>query len=531
MTTTETPVDTGADAAPAVSSPRGIAGVLGSGDHKVVGRVFIGASLILGALSAIALALGTLGNLGSGGLFIAEVNLRLFTAGQIGLVFGFALPFFLGLGLLLVPLQVGASSVAFPRAAAMALWVWLAGAVTMGVAVVIDGGIGGGNTRAVDLAFIATVMILVGLLLGAVCVATTALTLRSPGMTFDRVPMFTWSMVAAAGIWVLTWPVLMGNLILIRVDLVNGQTTFGSATGQWAAVAWAFMQPQIYVLAIPVLGVLGDLIPALTGRRQVSRNVMLAAIGAFAALSIGSWSQIIQLEGVWTGPFFVIVSFAIILPVLAAAGGWGSLLAQGKPRPSAPLAAATVTLLLLLIGVVVGALFAIGPLDLQLLEVGATGTPMAAVGQAGFILAAVAAAALGAAAWWAPKISGDQLPMGLGILGALAALGGGVLWGLGLVLAGASARFSGLEGALDALVVIAAVGMVFVAGALILGGLGLLAARGTTEDDPWGTGQTLEWATTSPPAVGNFEEVPAVTSAEPLCDLRGDGDDAGDEES
>jgi heme/copper-type cytochrome/quinol oxidase subunit 1 len=501
MTTTETAVDTGAQAAPAVSSPRGVAGVLGSGDHTVVGRVFIGASLILGALSAIALALGTLGNLGSGGLFIAEVNLRLFTAGQIGLVFGFALPFFLGLGLLVVPLQVGASSVAFPRAAAMALWVWLAGAVTMGVAVVIDGGIGGGNTRAVDLAFIAIVMLLVGLLLGAVCVATTALTLRSPGMTFDRVPMFTWSMVAAAGIWVLTWPVLMGNLILIRVDLVNGQTTFGSATGQWAAVAWAFMQPQIYVLAIPVLGVLGDLIPALTGRRQVSRNVMLAAIGAFAALSIGSWSQIIQLEGVWTGPFFVIVSFAIILPVLAAAGGWGSLLAQGKPRPSAPL------------------------------EVGATGTPMAAVGQAGFILAAVAAAALGAAAWWAPKISGDQVPMGLGILGALAALGGGVLWGLGLVLAGASARFSGLEGALDALVVIAAVGMVFVAGALILGGLGLLAARGTTEDDPWGTGQTLEWATASPPAIGNFEEVPAVTSAEPLCDLRGDGDDAGDEES
>ncbi len=531
MTTTETPVETGDDTAPEVSASSGLAGILGSGDHKVIGRLFIGASLILGALSAVALALGILGNLGSGGLFAAEVNLRLFTAGQIGLVFGFALPFFLGLAVLLVPLQVGASSVAFPRAAAMSLWVWLAGAITMGVAVVIDGGIGGGNTRAVDLAFISMVMLLVGLLLGAVCVATTALTLRAPGMTFDRVPMFAWSMVAAAGISVLTWPVLMGNLILIRVDLVNGQTTFGSAGGQWAAIAWAFMQPQIYVLAIPVLGVLGDLIPSLADRRQPSRGVILAAIGAFAALSIGSWSQIIQLNGVWTGPFFVIVSFAIILPVLAAAGGWGSLLAQGKPRPSTPLVAAVVTLLLLLLGVIVGALFAVGPLDLQLLEVGATGTPMAAVGQVGFVIAAVAAAAIAAAAWWAPKISGGQMSAGLGGLGALAALGGGVLWGLGLLLAGASTRFSGLEGALDALVVVTALGMALVAGALALGGLGLIGARGASDDDPSGTGQTLEWATSSPPALGNFAEVPAVTSAEPLSDLRGDGDDSGNEDS
>lgn len=523
MTITENPTGT-EQAAPAATpspEPTGLAGVLGSGDHKVVGRVFIGAGIVLGLVSALAFALGLLGGGSGGGLFATDVNLRLFTGGQFGLVFGFALPVLVGLGLIVVPLQVGAASVAFPRAAAMALWVWLAGVVTLGVAIAINGGIGGGNGRAVDLAMTALVMTIVGLLLASVCIATTVITLRAPGMTLDRVPLFSWSMLAAAGVWLLTWPVLVGNLVLIRVDLVNGQLAFGSAAQQWAAVAWAFMQPQIFVLAVAVLGIIGDVVPTVAGRRQAGRGVIATAIGAFAALAIGSWSQLMQVEGVWTGPLFVIVSFALVLPVVVAVGGWGSTLAEARPKPSVPLAASTVAMLLVLLAVVVGALFAIGPLDLQLLTALDSGTPMVAVGILGLVVAAVAAGGVAGASWWSSKVSGGAMPAPLGNLALLAALGGGVLWGLGMLVAGASVRFTALEGAVDTLVVVAVIGVALVAGSVALTGLGLLGARGASDADPWGSGQTLEWLSESPPARGNFAELPLVTSAEPLVDARG----------
>jgi heme/copper-type cytochrome/quinol oxidase subunit 1 len=524
MTITETrpTAESQQDAHQGAPAATGLAAVLGSGDHKTLGRLFIGFSLLFGAASSVALALGLLGNLEGGGLFSAPVNLRLFTIGLFGLVFAFALPFFLGLAMVLVPLQVGAATVAFPRAAALSVWGWLLSIVTLIVANAIDGGIGGGNERASDLAWLALLMALLSLLVGAVSVATTAIALRAPGLGLDRVPMFTWSMLAATSVWLLTWPVFAAGVVLVRLDLVNAQLAFGSPEGQWSTVVWAFMQPQVYVLAIPVLGVVADLVATLTDRRQASRSVMLTAIGAFAVLSIGSWAQVGQPGELWTNPLFVVMSFGILLALLGVAGGLASTLATGSPRPSVPLGAGLAGLVLLLLAGVVGAAIAIGPLDLQLLEAPGTGMPLASLGHLGFVVAAVTAGAVAGLVYWASKLSGGAARGPLAGLAALAALGGGVLWGLALVLAGLGARVSALADATDTLLVVAAVGAVLVAGGIALAGVALATAgRGPSDDDPWGTGQSLEWATASPPATGNFVEVPVVASPEPLVDLRG----------
>jgi heme/copper-type cytochrome/quinol oxidase subunit 1 len=500
----------------------GLAAVLGTGDHKILGRLFIGCSLLFGAASAVAVGLGMLGITGDGGLFSDGVNLRLFTLGLFGLVLGFALPFFLGLAMLLVPLQVGAATVAFPRAAALALWAWLLGIVTLIVANAIDGGIGGGNERATDLAWMALLMVVLALLVAATSVATTALALRAPGMTLDRVPLFTWSMLAATGVWLLTLPVFAAGVVLVRLDQINAQLAFGSPAGQWSTVMWVFLQPQIYVLAIPVVGVLADLVPTMADRRQASRNVLLVTIGAVAALSIGSWAQVGQPGDLWTNPLFVVMSFGILLALLGVAGGLASTLSAGERRAVLPLGSGLVGLLLLVLAGVVGALIAIGPLDLQVLEAGATGMPLASLGHTGLVLAAVAAGAVAAGGYWASKLTGGPLGLPLGGLATLAALGGGLLWGLALLAAGFGARVDALADATDTLAVVAAIGALLVAGALALGGVGLaIAGRGSSEDDPWGTGQTLEWATASPPLAANFVEVPAVVSPEPLVDLRG----------
>jgi heme/copper-type cytochrome/quinol oxidase subunit 1 len=504
------------------SAATGLTAVLGTGDHKILGRLFIGFALLFGAASAVAFGLGMLGNLDGGGLFSDAVNLRLFTIGLFGLVFGFALPVVIGLALVVVPLQVGAATIAFPRAAALSLWGWLLAIVTLIVANAINGGIGGGNQRASDLAWLALLMAVLSLLVAATSVATTALGLRAPGLTLDRVPMFTWSMLAATGVWLLTWPVFAAGIVLVRIDLVNAQLAFGGPTGQWTTVVWAFLQPQIYVLAIPVVGVLADVVPTLADRRQASRNVLLVSIGAVAALSIGSWAQAGQPGDLWTNPLFVVMSFGILLALLGVAGGLASTLASGERRAALPLAAGLAGLVLLLLAGVVGALIAIGPLDLQLLEAAGTGMPLASLGHTGLVVAAVAAGVVASLAYWASKLSGGTVGLPLGGLATLACLGGGLLWGLALLAAGFGARVSALADATDTLVVVAVVGTVLVAGGIALGGVALATSgRGPTENDPWGTGQSLEWATASPPAVGNFAEVPAVASAEPLVDLRG----------
>ena len=531
MTTTEAPSTTpeAADSGsptPVTTRPSGVAGLLGTGDHASIGRVFIGAALALGAASAVALGLGMLGTLAGGGPFSADVSLRLSSAGQLGLVFGFALPLFLGFALVVVPLQVGAATIAFPRAAATGLWVWLAGAATLVVAYAIDGGIGGTTPRAVDLAMLAVAMTVTGLLVTSVSVATTVVALRAPGMTLDRVPLFAWSMLVASGIWLLSWPVLLGNLLLVRTDIVNGSVAFAGPGEQWAMLSWSFVLPQVYAVAIPVLGVAGDALVTAAGRRQVHRGVVLGAMGAFGILSLGSWAQAWQDGNVWREALFVVVSFAIVLPVVAFAGGVATTLREGRPRFSVPLAGGLAAMVVLLVATVVGALYAIGPLDLTVLVAANGQLPVAAIGHAGLVLGAVGVGAALAAAYWASKVSGGEAPAVVSLAAIGTAVAGGFLWGLALVVAGLSTLATGLAGAVDALVVIAMVGALVLALSLVLSGLSLLGALRSAGDvpaDPWGSGQTLEWLSPSPPEQANawIGDLAPVASAEPLYDLPG----------
>ena len=504
-----------------VHEPSGLIGLLGTGDHKAIGQLYIGFSLLFGLVALVGAGLARLENVGDGGVLPEDTAFQVFQLSELALVFLVALPLFVGLAIHLVPLQIGASTIAFPRAAALSLWTWLAGSITLMVAYALNGGVGGGGQRATELSYLALIVVLVGLLLASVCIATTVMTLRTPGMTLDRAPMFTWGMLVATAAWLLTLPVLIANIVIAYLNHHNGGITF-TAVGDddWPLLVWAVILPQVYVLAVPVLGALGDAVPTLAEVRQPWRGVVLSGIGAFGALSIGAWAQPAQGGEVWAEPLFIFVSFAIVVPVLACLGPWASAIGAGRAKLHAPLAIGMVAMVVLLVAALAGALYAVEPFQVQSVMLPEYGVPVGALGQSNLVIATAITGALASLFFWGPKITGRTLPEGLGKVVAPIALLGGLAWGIAPVVQGFQAEFEGLADADDPLTIVSVAGAGLLALAALVTVVALVRASSgpNAADDPGGGGQTLEWATTCPPPRGNFGELAPVRSPEPLLD-------------
>ena len=172
-----TDVDAAVDAEALTTSPNT---VFGSGDHLTLGRLWIGAALLFGVAGWVVTALVGVHEVGDD-LFTAQAASTMFTLGRLGLVLLVVVPLLLGILTFIVPLQVGANTVAFPRAASLAFWTWLLSGGVLIVANAIDGGFGGGRREAVDLMLVSLLGVVAALVLGTICVLTTAITLAHAG--------------------------------------------------------------------------------------------------------------------------------------------------------------------------------------------------------------------------------------------------------------------------------------------------------------------------------------------------------------
>ncbi|HEV7720448.1 MAG TPA: cbb3-type cytochrome c oxidase subunit I [Iamia sp.] len=499
-------------------APTGLAGILGSSDHKVVGRLYIGAALLLGLASGVTGILGgidridgTLGNT----ILDGETAPQVVTFHATSATLLFILPALLGLAMVVVPLQVGARTIAFPRAAAASFWTFLVGAGLTITAYAINGGPGGGRSDAVDLWAASTGLVIVGLLLGSVCVATTVLALRPEGMRLERVPMFAWSLLCTTVIWLLTLPVMLAVLVVLFIDHRNGAGFFPTGPDMYDQVAWLGRQPQVYAAAIPVLGLVLDGAATASRTRLPNRGAAMGAIGAFAVLGIGAFALTAISPDVAQQPVTKGMALLAPLPVLAVLGLVGLTLKGGKPAPTSGLVGGVLATLILLVATLVGAATPFqGALELA--------DTQWVTAQSHLTLVAATIALVAGLYHWSTKVLGRAASEAAGRTAPLVlALGA-------LVLAGPEA-VSGLtgdraaDGPGEALAGIESLNGVAVAGAglVLLGGLlavvGLVGRRRSDEPaDPWG-GQTLEWATASPPTFANFDgPVPAVTSPEPL---------------
>lgn len=501
--------------------------LLSTADHKRIGRMQIVLSLVLLAIA------------GSAGIFIrlqaaggSVDHFDALTSLHDALVGVFVvLPLWLGIATAIVPLQLGTSRLAFPKAATFALSLYVGGAALVVAAYTKSPAPGSGrtvfdgvplpgslaklpNTEGGDLLVLGMILGAVATLIGAINLVATISARRAHGLTISRLPYFSWSVLAAGiGIAVAT-PVFIGGLFLVWIDQHFGGSFFTSSAANvvWTHAIWLGGRPEAFLGAAFLLGAGSDIIATATGKPNQLDMVTRGAIGAFVTFSFLTWTASASDASAILAPF---VNPALALPALAAGVvilSWlGQLRGGLKPVP------ALVPLVLALGTAAVGVVDALIALTND--DRGAIWSQHSLTLFAVFVPLAGAFAAL---IHWAPKLVGGTVPAPLAGLASLAVFGGAALYTLSGALLGAdaSADYAAVwptEDGHGGLATLGAVAIGLAAGGVVILALGLLSARSKSgAANPYGTGVTLEWAAASPPPAHNFDSVPDVTSPTPL---------------
>jgi len=554
MTTIDTPTDAAAGS-PAGTSPlvAAVASWVTTSDHKRIGRLFASLSMLMMlALAGLVAVLGFDRIDRTENFLDIDVLSQLFSLARVGFIFMVMVPMMLGFAISVVPLQLGARSMTFPRSAAFGLWTWLTGCGIIIVSYAQNGGPGGGKSSAVDLFLAGLGLTVLGLVTAAASLATTVLTSRAPGMTLDRVPPFAWSALVFAVAVIVTMPVMLAALVYLYADHRYGgrQSLEAGGFGGNAIYPWirtALSQPLTFIYALPVLGFVAEVVPVFARRRTVLRAGVLVGIGVLATAGLTGITQIDHNIRPWSQAddgerFRDIVTYAFfnLLPILGLLVLMGAVtltlltgLKSRSIRLEPPLLFGIGAVILLTHALLTHVLVPID--DLQLAgSVYEEGVFMS-------VVYSVVLAGLGCVSYWSLKFRGRQLPRIPLMLLALGGLGAGVLATVPYFISGFNNQ-PGLFGvkraesmvlgwdhnaAPELLNALSGIGHGLMA--LTVLGFVLLTQRAFASgkfaaDDPW-DGQTLEWATSSPPPANNFVDLPSVSSPEPLTDLKPAGSD------
>jgi heme/copper-type cytochrome/quinol oxidase subunit 1 len=500
-------------------------------DHKRIGRLFIGCALLIAIAAAALGAVIGVERISATGYSLLDQDsvTQIFSLYRVGLSFGVMLPLLLGVAIAVVPLQVGAKTIAFARLAMFGFWMWLAGVGLAIGSTIANGGPGGGSEKMVDLFLLGMGIAVIGALAAAVSVVTTVLTNRAPGMTLLRVPMSSWSALTGGVALILTLPVLLGTLVYLYVDHRYARVAFGGNKGISDWMGWSLTQPQTYVYVAMGAGVLAEIAAVVSGKRQVLRPVLLTGIAIVSLAALGGATQV-QHGVTWTNTSgsdkvkelipFLIFNALPLLGVLVVLGVSLLGIAKSKPRLVPAMAPALLGLGMVLTGMVGHLVALFGPAQLA-------GTVFE---EGEFIYVGYGALLIGLAAvsYWGPKLWGRVLPSSavLGISG-LAFLGT-VLAALPMYIAGFAnqpanvANNFSYSGPQELWNTASAAGHALVAVSVLLFVLTALRAFTAGEvagDDPWDA-QSLEWSVSSPAPSSNFVSTPSVASAEPLLDIK-----------
>ena len=531
---------------PAPSRPRWLEMVM-STDHKDVGRVYIGASLSFLVLGIVGFLLMRLQLAIPENTLIEPVTFnRLLSVDSATLIALFALPFVFGLYTYVVPLQIGARSLAFPRLASLSLWMYVFGGALLYISFVYTPPEAGFNNwpPLADTAFIsnngpdvwitAVGLTVLGHVLQSINLAVTISKLRAPGLAWRRLPAFTYSGAVSSWTMIVAGSAMVAALVMMEIDRHFGGVFFdpggGGAPIYYQHLTWIFFTGCYLIFLLPAIGAISEILPVFSGKPLLSRGAMFAAMTAIMPLGLLAWMQNMMTASIPIGWLYGAMLMALLLtiPLGAIFVNWLGTIAGGVLRTRAPFVFAVCAISTLAFGLIGELIQSVIPVNWLLADTTASTAASGYVLVGGPILGGFAALY-----YWYPKITGRTMGEGLARSSAALIVLGAHATFIPLWLAGLEGQpvdiFKFYEGSsainaqhLNALNLIATIGAFVLALGILLTLINaFIGIRGgiPAGHDPWG-GETLEWLTTSPPPPHNFDVVPDVRSHEPLRDVR-----------
>ena len=511
-----------------------------SADHKTVAKLWMGTSLTFLAVTAVLFALSRVQLIvPDSTIIVPEVFNRILTATSVTAIVLFAVPFVIGLLGYIVPLQIGARSVALPRLNQLGYWLYAAGAFMIYASFLytvpetilspfpplsddvfspsngVDAWVGG-----VGLATL-------GFICFAINLVATLRNMRAPGLAWRRAPILAWAARAIAYILLVVGPAMLAALTMLTVDRhFDGVFFDPGEDGEpllFSHLSWLFFTGCHTILVVGAVGVISEIVPTFARKPLFSHAAAAGSVVAIAVLGVLAWMQNMYAAPIPEGFAFMAMAAAVglLVPVGLLFFNWAATMWEGSVSMRAPLGLSLAAAIALAAGLGGQLMTSVIPVGLQLENTTAAqqDTVMVVVG---FTLAVFAALH-----YWLPKVGGRLVAEGPAKLASGLVLGGAIVYALAMFFAGLAGQpvdvFRYYEDAgVSTLNLIASIGAFFLAiGVLVeLGNLAHSFNGGRPAGhDPWG-GSTLEWFALSPPPPHNFDAVPDVRSAEPLRDIR-----------
>ncbi|WP_030507027.1 cytochrome c oxidase subunit I [Microbispora rosea] len=518
-----------------------LASWLSSTDHKVIGNLYLITTFfffLVGGLQAMVIR-AELFEPGMQFVTLQQYN-QLFTLhGTIMLLF-FATPLFAGFANAIMPLQIGAPDVAFPRLNMASYWLFLFGGLMVLGSMLTGGAPTFGWTAYTplstapftpqlggDLWVMGLALSGLGTILGSVNFITTIMCMRAPGMTMFRMPIFTWNVFFTSILVLLAFPVLAAALLALEIDRKLGAHIYDPATGGpllWQHLFWFFGHPEVYIIALPFFGIVTEVIPVFSRKPLFGYVGMVGATIAITALSVTVWAHHMFATGRVLLPFFSLMTFLIAVPTGVKFFNWTGTMWRGHLSFETPMLWAVGFLVTFLLGGLTGVILASPPLDFHV-----TDTYFVVAHFHYVVFGTVVFAMFSGFYFWWPKLTGRMLNEPLGKIHFWMLFIGFHLTFLIQHWLGAQGmpRRYGDYAAADGFTWMHQVSSL---GAFLLG-LSTLPflyniwwtvrhGEKVTVDDPWGHANSLEWATSCPPPRHNFVSIPPIRSERPAFDLR-----------
>jgi len=525
-------------AAPAYRS--GLYSWLTTTDHKKIGIMYLVNSIVFFVAGG-SLAMVVRLELAQPGMqFVSEAFYnQAFTMHASFMLFLFVIPILAGFGNYVVPLMIGAPDMAFPRINALSFWLLPLGGLLMASGFLVSGGAAASgwteypplsgaqfSGTGTDLWIMGLTLIGTSSILGAINFLVTIFKMRAPGVTLFRMPIMVWTVLVTSVLVLMATPVLTSALIMLFIDRNYGGHFFDPANGGnpvlYQNVFWFYSHPAVYIMILPAMGIISEILPVFSRKPLFGYKAFIFATVCIGALGFSVWAHHMFTTGAVFLPFFSLMTFLIAVPTGVKMFNWIATMWRGKLSFDTPLLYAVGFLTMFLIGGINGAFSAAVPVDFAIHDT------YWVVAHIHYVLFGGSVFAIfGGIYYWFPKMTGRMLNETLGKVQFVIMFVGFNLTFFPmhqLGLAGMPRRiadYSASAGWSELNLVATIGGFVIAASLLPFFWNVLISLRNgrIAGDDPWG-GNTLEWATTSPPPAYNFDHLPEIRSERPVFDAR-----------